>query len=101
MNAAKRLERFALAMERLEDLEARLGTEIEAQTIIPGQIPEWLGDALRRQAETVLGLALTWPDLVDAARALNLPEPFGGHEAYGAYLQSLRLYGAETAELVQ
>lgn len=101
MNAAEKLRRFALAMERLEELEARLGTEIEAQTIIPGQIPEWLGDALRRQAETVLSLALSWPDMIAATQALSLPEPFGGHEAYGAYLQSLRLYGAETAELVQ
>ena len=100
MTPAERLERFALAMELLEGLEARLTAAIEAEAVVPGQIPEDVGEALRRQSENVLSLALRWDDLIEAARALNLPEPFGGREAYAAYLQSLRLYGAETAEIV-
>jgi len=101
VTATERLERFALAMELLEGLEGRLAAAIEAEAVVPGQIPEDVGDALRRQSENVLSLALRWDDLLEAARTLGLPEPFGGREAYAAYLQSLRLYGAETAELVQ
>ncbi|MBP7676855.1 MAG: hypothetical protein KBB14_11065 [Thermoanaerobaculia bacterium] len=101
MTPAERLERFALAMELLEGLEVRLAAAIEAKAITPGQIPEDVGQALRRQSEDVLSLALRWDDLLEAARTLGLPEPFGGREAYAAYLQSLHLYGAETAELVQ
>lgn len=101
MTPAYRLAAFALAVERLEELEARLQKAIEAETVVPGQIPESLGDALREQSTVVLSLALTWPDMVAATQALNLPEPSGGRAAYGAYLQSLAPYGSSTSELVQ
>jgi len=101
MSPAERLARFAVAVQLLADLESRLEEAIELGTIVPGEIPEEIGAALRQRANDALRFAPGWDDLVTASRALNTPEPSGGREGYAAYLQSLALYGSSTSELVQ
>jgi len=101
VNAADRLARFALAVERLEALEESAQRALAAGTMVPGEMPEIVVRGLREAADEVLRLAPPWDVLLEGAKGIGVSEPCGGREGYRAYVESLTLYGSPTAETVQ